>query len=570
MTTGVSYKQHRPRGRFDAIVIGSGIGGLACASALARFAGRRVLVLERHYRIGGYTHTFTRPGYEWDVGVHYLGQVGEHGGVRTLFDRLTDGSLRFAPLPEVYDRIVIGDRTYDFVTGSRRFIERMSSYFPAETDAIRRYVSLCREVAHAGQSFFLERALPEKLAGLAGPLLRRRFLSFARRTTLDVLRGLTANPELIAVLAGQYGDYGLPPSGSSFAMHAMVAAHYFGGAWYPVGGASAIARAFAPVIEEHGGALCHSAEVTGVIVERGRAVGVRLADGSEQRAPVVISDAGVANTFGRLVPAEMVPAELRSAMAHVSPSVGYFCLYLGFRRTDAELGLTGTNLWLYPSADYDGDVRRFLDDPAAPLPTVFASFPSSKDPSWPERFPGRATVDLVAPCPFEWVERWTDTRWHHRGPEYEAFKAKITERMLEALYRALPQLRGQVDVAELSTPLSTRHFAGHPRGELYGLEHSPARFELPLRARTPIPGLFLTGADLATAGVAGALSGGMLTAIAAAGLRLGTWPVVNAGNTARNFASALARRWWPAGPRANAGPGESAASEAVDRVARSG
>jgi all-trans-retinol 13,14-reductase len=519
MQVGSSYKQRAPEGAFDAIVIGSGIGGLACASALARYGRRRVLVLERHYRIGGFTHAFTRPGYEWDVGVHYLGELGERGGVRAMFERLTDGSLRWAPLPDVYDRIVIGDREYDYVTGARRFVEKMTGYFPREAAAIARYVTLIREVAQSGQGFFVDRALPAAVSRLAGPLLRRGYLRYATRTTLDVMRELTSDEELIAVLTGQFGDYGLSPARSSFAMHASVAAHYLGGAWYPVGGASTIARAFAPVIEGAGGVLRYSAEVDQIVVESGRAVGVRMIDGRELRAGLVISDAGVANTFDRLLPDAGLAPSLRGALHGATASIGYISLYLGFKHTDAELGLTGTNLWLYPDAHHDANIARFLADPSAPLPLVYASFPSAKDPSYRDRYPGRATIDLITLCPWEWVERWKDTAWMKRGPDYVALKARFTDRLLESLFARLPQLRGKVDHAELSTPLSTRHFASHPRGELYGIDHDPARYRLPIRAQTPVEGLYLTGADLVSAGVAGGLAGGAITAGAILGLR---------------------------------------------------
>jgi all-trans-retinol 13,14-reductase len=519
MQVGSSYKQRAPAGAFDAIVIGSGVGGLACASALARYGRKRVLVLERHYRIGGYTHAFTRPGYEWDVGVHYLGELGDRGGVRAMFDRLTDGSLRWAPLPDVYDRVYIGDRAYDYVTGARRFVEKMTGYFPREADAIARYVTLVREVARSGQGFYVDRALPAAVSRIAGPMLRRAYLRYATRTTLEVMRELTADEELIAVLTAQFGDYGLPPSRSSFAMHASVAAHYLGGAWYPIGGASVIARAFAPVIEGAGGALCHSAEVDRVVVEGGRAVGVRMVDGRELRAPIVVSDAGVANTYGRLLPDAALPASLRGALRTAAPSIGYACLYIGFKRTDEELGLTGTNLWIYPDAQHDANIARYLADPGAPLPLVYASFPSAKDPSYRERFPGRSTIDLITLCPWERVEAWKDTAWMKRGPAYNELKADLSNRLLEALFARMPQLRGQVDHAELSTPLSTRHFASHPRGELYGLDHDPARYRLPIRAQTPVEGLYLTGSDLVSAGVAGGLAGGAITAGAILGLR---------------------------------------------------
>ena len=114
---GLSYKQHRPEGRFDAIVIGSGIGGLASAALLARHGNKRVLVLERHSTAGGFTHTFTRPGWEWDVGVHYIGQCEPGSPVRALFDEISEGTLRWARMPDVYDRVILGDDAYDVVPG---------------------------------------------------------------------------------------------------------------------------------------------------------------------------------------------------------------------------------------------------------------------------------------------------------------------------------------------------------------------------------------------------------------------------------------------------------------------
>src|SRR5580658_10952823 len=100
-----SYRQATVEDTFDAIVIGSGIGGLTAASLLARHAGRRVLILERHYTAGGFTHVFHRPGYEWDVGVHYIGQVNDPASpVRRAFDHVSGGELDWVPMPDVYDR----------------------------------------------------------------------------------------------------------------------------------------------------------------------------------------------------------------------------------------------------------------------------------------------------------------------------------------------------------------------------------------------------------------------------------------------------------------------------------
>ena len=486
MHVGRSFKQSPPNGVFDAIVIGSGIGGLIAAAALAKYGQKRVLVLERHYRIGGYTHVFTRPGYEWDVGVHYVGSVGEKGTLRALFDRLTEGQLRWAPLPEVYDAIELGTRRYELVAGAKNFIAKLVESFPQERAAIEAYVKLISRTARRGEVAFMMTSSNRD-----------------ERLTRDVLLTLTQNEELIAVLTGQYGDYGVAPAQSSFSIHATVVEHYLEGAFYPVGGSSQFARTLAPAIEAAGGHLAISAEVQRVILEDGVAVGVKLTTGEEFRAPVIISDAGVPNTFGRLVPGDFVSPP---------PSSAYLCLYLGFKHTDAELGLTGTNLWVYPDERHDENVARFSADPEAPFPMLYFSFPSAKDPDFQRRHPGRATAEVITMAKWAWFSKWEGSQWQKRGPEYEAFKNRFKDRLLEAAYRRLPQLRGKVDHAELSTPLSTAHFSGHLRGEIYGLDSSPQRFSLGLRAKTSVPGLYLTGADIASCGVGGAAFGGALCA----------------------------------------------------------
>ncbi len=506
------YKRAEDLDGYDAIVIGSGIGGLGTAALLSRLANQRVLVLERHYEAGGFTHTFRRPGYEWDVGVHYVGSVHPKTLLGKFLGLITDSSLEWADMDDVYDRIILDDAHYDLPRGRKALRNQFKEYFPQEEEAIDTYFRLIREAAGASGSFFLEKLLPAPLSQLFGHRLREDFDLFARRTTREVLEELTENQELIAVLTGQWGDYGLPPAESSFAMHAMLVTHYIHGAVYPVGGSRRIAESIVPVIEEAGGAVLIRAEVDEILVESGRATGVRMADGREIRAPRIISGAGVFNTFGRLLSEENRRAYgLPGLLQEVAPSASHLCLYMGLEHTAEELGLSNTNLWIYPDEHPEENLLRATVDPDQPLPVVYISFPSAKDPDFQNRFPGRATIEAITVAPYHWVERWEDTDWKKRGQTYEEFKEELSQRLLEALYEQVPQVRGKIAYHELSTPLSTRHFCGYQSGEIYGLDHSPSRFQQSfLRPRTPIPGLYLTGQDIATCGVAGALFGGVL------------------------------------------------------------
>jgi all-trans-retinol 13,14-reductase len=523
-TVGSSYLQNPVADQWDAIVIGSGIGGLAAAALLAKHAGKRVLVLERHYVAGGFTHSFHRPGYEWDVGVHYIGEVqSPASSLRPIFDHLTGGRLEWNPMPEVYDRIRIGEREYEFVAGLEHFRDRLKSYFPSETVGIDRYVRAVLACSGKTGMYFTEKALPRPIARVAGPLLRAPFLRWARRTTADVLAEVTTNRELAGVLAAQWGDYGLPPAQSSFAAHAIIAAHYFQGASFPIGGASSIAAAIAPMIESAGGRIAFSANVREILLDRTeRAAGVRMQDGREIRAATVISDAGAWNTFASLLPAE-APGVARSLaeLRTIPPSMAHLCLYAGVKQTAAELGLTGTNLWVHPTPDHDANLARFNSDPSSALPMMFISSPSAKDPYFERRHPGRATLEVICPVPYEWFAPWEDSRWKRRGQDYDELKQELSERLRRGLEDNVPAVRGKLDVAELSTPLSTRHFMNYQHGEAYGISATPARFSLRcLTPQTAVRNLYLTGQDVTLLGVAGAMMGGVLTASAVLGRNL--------------------------------------------------
>ena len=125
--------------KYDAIVIGSGIGSLTTAALLSK-EGKKVLVLERHYVAGGFTHVFKRKGYEWDVGIHYIGEVQNlNSPIRKMFDYVTDQNLKWEDMGEVYDRIIIGNKTYDFVKGVDNFKNKLVSYFPEIIDDLKKH-----------------------------------------------------------------------------------------------------------------------------------------------------------------------------------------------------------------------------------------------------------------------------------------------------------------------------------------------------------------------------------------------------------------------------------------------
>ena len=520
---GRRYRASRLDGSYDAIVIGSGIGGLTTAALLSD-AGKKVLVLEQHYTAGGFTHAYDRNGYEWDVGVHYIGDVGGHPTMtRKLFDWLSAGELQWAPMDATYDRICIADRQYDLRAGREEFIAEILKHFPGEEKTLEAYLQRVAAVGKAMPLLTMEKLLPRWCAPLMAIWKRWRFPAYLNKTTYEVLRELTDNEQLIAVLTGQWGDNGMTPKTGSFIIHALIAKHYLYGGYYPVGGASKIAETIIPQIQKSGGEVFTYAEVETILLDGNHARGVRMADGTEIEAPLVISGAGVFNTFNRLLPHSATEhAGYDRDLEKVQPSMAHLCLYIGLQKTAEELGLPKTNYWLYPSSDYQGEVDKYIADSEAEIPLVYISFPSAKDPSFTKRYPGRATIEIVAPGKYEWFAQWAEKPWGKRGEDYEALKEHFSQRLLEHLYKHFPQLRGQIDYRELSTPLSTDYFCFYPRGEIYGLNHDPSRFTQSwLRPQTRIKGLYLTGQDIMSCGVAGAMFGGVVTAQSILGLRRG-------------------------------------------------
>ena len=353
--------------------------------------------------------------------------------------------------------------------------------------------------------------------------MRKKYLDYASKTTDEVLRSITQNETLIKVLTGQYGDYGLPPKQSSFAMHATVVRHYFNGGSFPVGGSSQIVQTIDPVIEMASGTILINAEVEEIVIQKNKAIGVQMKDGKKFYAKKVVSSTGVFNTYKKLIPPIILKKyQMDKQLQKVNPSVAHACLYLGLKGSPETLQLPKNNLWIYPEkGGHDSIVANYLKDPGAPFPVVYISFPAAKDPTWSDRYPDRSTIDIITLLPYDMVKEWEGTQWMKRGKEYEQFKAKISIRLLEVLYKQLPHLEGKVDHQELSTPLTTKNFVNYNKGEIYGIDHSPKRFQQRfLKPKTPIKNFFLTGQDIVTAGVGGAMFSGVLTASAMQGKNL--------------------------------------------------
>lgn len=507
--------------RADVIVVGAGLGGL-CTAAYLAVAGRRVIVVDRHSVPGGNGTVFTHDGYEFDVGLHYIGDCGPGGGIPSVLEPLGIDLVFREMDPDGFDTFVFDDGTrFAVPRGIDAFRERLVEAFPDDAVGIEVYLDVIAAIDH-------------ELTGAGpGPVV----IAHLSTTLGELFDELELSDRCRTVLSGQHGTYALPPSKVSLLLHAALVMHYLKGAYYPEGGGQVIADRLAEVIRAHGGAIVLQTPVEQILVEHGpdgpAVAGVRLHVPSARRAqgvpdviraPVVVSNADLKATVTHLLPPDALPDEVEAAVRDYEMTLPLFVLYLVLDR-DLSTELPNTNLWLLGDdveAEYAGLFAGHVSD----RPMTYITSASLKDPTNPRLCrPGQTNVQIMTLVP-------GDHAWwglhdggpaagerYRTNPAYRARKQELRDRLLAQAERVLPGIEASIVHEEAATPITHERFVRSTGGTSYGIAATPEQFALnrPGNA-SALPGLFLVGASTMTGhGIAGVLAGG----VACAGAILG-------------------------------------------------
>ena len=505
--------------KYDVILIGSGIGALTNASLLAQLQNKRVLVLERHFKVGGFTHTFKRGKFEWDVGLHYVGEMQAGSRSRAIFDYITRGGVKWNQMPDVFDRFVYPDFTFDAQAGESNLRRNLIRQFPHEEAAIAQYFSDLKAVTAWFQRYMVANALPNGLKPIS--YLMSKFGSkLALMTTGEYLNKHIQDKKLKAVLVSQWGDYGLPPGQSAFVGHAMIAGHYLNGGYYPAGGSKTIADSIMPIVKERGGQFLVNHHVNEIILKNGKAIGVRATEkrgksciDKEFFGDVVISNVGAYITYTQLLPAEYT-LPFADEINNFPTGTANVTLYLGAKKDPRSMGFNGENYWIYNGYNHDqiyADKNELINSQAN---HCYLSFPSLKKATTSNH-----TMEIIAPIDFELFQQWADQPWKNRGAVYEAAKERIANALIDFVDGRFPGFKDLIEYKELSTPLTAKFFTGHRGGNIYGLPVVPKRYQARwLGPHTPVKNLYLTGSDAGVHGIVGA----MMSAVVTTSLVMGT------------------------------------------------
>jgi prolycopene isomerase len=447
-------RNEEPKKRYDVAIVGAGIGGLTAAALLAR-KGYSVLLVEQHYMVGGYCSTFRRGGFTFDAATHFYPLLGNPQALTSKLMAEIGVTTRWVPMDPVDTFHLPDGSTFVVPADFDVYRGRLDERFPAERASLEAFFAEVREAYLLGTL--------EYFKGKPTPRLDR----WRHETLRQALDRHFADPALKLILTADGPHWGGPPSRTSFVFDSMLRLSYFLGNYYPVGGSQAFADDLARAVEEAGGDILMSSTVEGIVVEAGRAVAL---DVTTTRGPLIgrrrigaraiVSNADLRQTLERLLPPEVVPAELARQVRELRPSFPCYLTHLGLSGVPSEV-LERAQGYYWQSWDPDtmgrGGLRFKIFSPTLYEPSMAPA--------------GKQVVILqkVLDLDYEGVSDW------------RAQKAEIESYLLAQLESVIPGIREHIEVVTTASALTSHRFTRNLAGAMLGWEMAPDQ----LGARRP-------------------------------------------------------------------------------------
>lgn len=475
---------------FDAIIIGSGLGGLSCAAAFAR-QSFKPLVLEQHTKPGGYATTFERRGFVFDVSLHST-VVAERDGVRNLiygFPEITE--VEFVPHPDVY-RVIFPE--HDIRVPARnlqKYSEMLVGHFPDEKVGIEGIFEDMRGLWNDVQ----------RISEARGQIDMNRFpvdfpylFKSVNKTWGQMVDARVKNSKLKAIISSLWGYYGLPPSKLSPFYYAIPTIGYLHeGGYYPVGKSQKISDALVRFIEGRGGKVQLGTRVKEILVKDHAAYGVRTERGDEYKSRVVVSNASAYETFRKILREEEFLADYLQKLSTYNVSLSCFQVFLGLKKDlVGEIGIKDTEIFYNSDYDLDREYDRVLkaDLSGGFALTLYDNLYKGYSPE------GKNTLNILTLQGYDHWEKYESDYFKGRKTAYRAEKERMANVLIDEVEKALlPGLRDAIEVIEIGTPLTNVRYTSNFRGAAYGWDQTLNNSgQNRLSHKTPIKSLYLAGA----------------------------------------------------------------------------
>ncbi len=466
--------------RYDAIVIGAGMGGLTAGAFLAR-KGWRVVLLEKESQPGGYVVSFRRNGYTFDATGTFLGGCHEGGEFYHLLKEVDAHEavdfIRVKHIRNVYPGFEVEVEGGGFSS----YIDQLRDLFPEEEKGLREYLLLIQRIGEEMKSYS-EMSLTKRLLF---PLYFQHLLRFHRATHQEILDRFFKSGEIKMALHTLPATE--PPSRLSFLfVAALVHKALWEGVFYPRGGMGKVSEAMMNAFLRSGGEIFFRTGVDQILIKNRKAEGVRTGDGRVFRAPVLLSNINP-NLLIQRLPPDVRPSFERRAK-RFEYSLSSFILYL---TTDLNLKERGLPYFTYlrSLSDLEEEYRMMRRGEVPKNPTLIVTIPSLLDPSLaPE---GKHLLKVLAVVPYSYQETWA-----RKDPaRYRQVKDTFSKMLLYQLEsRLIPGLTRHLFSYEAATPLTLERYTGNEQGAMYGLASTPEQIgHYRPSYRTPINGLYQVG-----------------------------------------------------------------------------
>ena len=474
------------------VIIGGGLGGLACGVILAK-NGYNVTVLEQNYQTGGCLQCFYRKGTKFETGMHFIGSALPQQNLHKLLNYLeVTENVRLNQLdPEHYEVFSFKGDRFEFATGREAFIEKLSGQFPREKDNIARYYDLVMKISNASSLHSLDPAHNDVALSTKYQLC----------SINEVLDSIFSDEMLKNVICGENPLFAAERDKTPFSSHAFIFDFYNQSAFRVQGGSDAISTSLLNTINKYGGTVLTRSKVTKIHCNESKATSVEIEGGNVIDADFVIAGIHPARLI-ELVDSHLIRPAFRKRMSSLPETVGCFSTYLKFK--PGKQPYYNYNIYGYDQmSPWNCEIYSKDNWPRGYLYMHLNEQPHQQ---W------ASSGVILSYMNFEDVAQWRGTRVGHRGEDYEQFKLEKAERLIDLVARDLPELKDSIECYYTSTPLTYLDYTGTEAGAMYGVAKDiNLGMSSRVHHRTKIPNLLLTGQNINSHGILGVLVGSIVT-----------------------------------------------------------